>query len=183
MEGDERLGVSTPIPGRNKRLQQSGSRGGSGRRVLEAPLSAERTIETMARQNASSVAVGEHAETFQFGTSNANPWIGRGQASPSGNGEGSLRLEQGTRKRLGKRHLKGECSTGRLGGEQLVVWLCREVEQRADQGIVVQVGIGDERCNHGRSCWAGRPARRSAMPLSPSRSVRWPAIAVIAAWS
>ena len=102
MEGDERLGVSAPITRSNQRLQQRSGSGGSGRRVLEATPSAERTIETMARQNASGVAVGEHAETFQFGTSNANPWIGRGQASPSGNGEGSLGFEHGARKRLGK---------------------------------------------------------------------------------
>ena len=154
MEGDERLGVSAPITRSNQRLQQRSGSGGSGRRVLEATLSAERTIETMARQNASGVAVGEHAETFQFGTSNANPWIGRGQASPSGNGEGSLRLEQGTRKRLGKRHLKGECSTGRLGGEQLVVWLRREVEQRADQCIIVQVGQTGMSATQFSSLWS-----------------------------
>jgi hypothetical protein len=152
MEGDERLGVSTPIARSNQRLQQCGSSGGSGGWVLEAALSAERTIETVARENARGVAVGEHAEAFQFGPSNTNPWIGRSQASTSGDGEGALRLQHGTGECLGKRHLEGEGGTGRLGRQQLVVWLRCEVEQRADQSIVVQVGIGDEWCDHGRSC-------------------------------
>ena len=102
MEGDERVGVSTPIARSNQRLQESRGSGGSGGWVLETTLSTECTIKSVAGENASGVAMGEHAKTLQLGASNANPRIGRGQASPSGNGEGSLGLEHGAGKRLGK---------------------------------------------------------------------------------
>ena len=132
-------------------------------------------------QEATGVVVGQRAEACQLSTGQGKPWVIGREAGACSRGERSVGGDDGEGDCGGDVELMTHRGACRVGGQQLAVGVLRQLEQRADERVVVQVGVRDERRGHGFSWRDSRPVRRSAMPLSPSNSTRWPAIAVIAA--